>query len=279
MPTTVASNLTTAQPASLTTAQVSNLATAPATTVTPPAPIMSTNYTPSTIVVDPKSTVAGNLDELLKTGSPLMQTAATQSRQQANSRGLMNSSMAVQAGQQAMINSALPIAQQDATTRFTAQRDNMAAANSAGQFNASQSNDIAKTNQAATTQTNQFNATQQNNLLTQRIDNEFKTALANSDAGTRVQLQQMQSDTQKQLANIQADYQTLMQTSSSAATIYSATVSQIAEIVKDTNMNADAKAAAINGLTSRMSTQLNLVGSINGVDLTGLLDFGTVTGA
>ncbi|MBR9770050.1 MAG: hypothetical protein GYB54_02845 [Gammaproteobacteria bacterium] len=59
-------------------------------------------------------TVQGQLDGILSSNSPLMKRAETFGKQQANKRGLLNSSMAASASQGAMIDAALPIAQQDA---------------------------------------------------------------------------------------------------------------------------------------------------------------------
>jgi hypothetical protein len=71
--------------------------------------------------VDPYTTefneatgVEGRVNRITSSGSPLMQAAMTRAKQDANRRGLMNSSMAAGAGQMAVINSALPIAQADA---------------------------------------------------------------------------------------------------------------------------------------------------------------------
>jgi len=52
--------------------------------------------------------------------------------QTANSRGLMNGTLAAQGGEEAAIAAAMPIAQQDASTYFTNQRDNLAAQNQYG---------------------------------------------------------------------------------------------------------------------------------------------------
>ena len=51
-------------------------------------------------------TSAGRLDQMLQSDSPLMERAATQGQQMANSRGLLNSSMAAGAAQGAMIDRA-----------------------------------------------------------------------------------------------------------------------------------------------------------------------------
>jgi len=64
--------------------------------------------------------VAGQLNDLLHADSKYMQSAKANAMVQANSRGLINSSMAVGAGQKAAIDSALPIAQQDATINANA---------------------------------------------------------------------------------------------------------------------------------------------------------------
>ena len=72
-------------------------------------------YTPAQ--TGKESTVAGTLEGLLSRGSPYIEAAKAGAQRQANSRGLLNSSMAATAGEKAGIESALPIAQQDAGFR------------------------------------------------------------------------------------------------------------------------------------------------------------------
>lgn len=60
--------------------------------------------------------VATQLQEITKQGSPLMQQAKTDALKLANRRGLVNSSMAVGASQDAALRTALPIASQDASS-------------------------------------------------------------------------------------------------------------------------------------------------------------------
>jgi len=66
-------------------------------------------YTPS-----PEATVEGRLPGLLASGSPYIQGAQQRAKEYAASRGLLNTTMAATAGERAAIESALPIAQQDA---------------------------------------------------------------------------------------------------------------------------------------------------------------------
>jgi len=68
------------------------------------------------------TSVRGHMDSLLNDDSAYMQAARTRAQQQANSRGLLNSTMAATAGEQAAITSALPIAQQDAGQRQALQQ-------------------------------------------------------------------------------------------------------------------------------------------------------------
>lgn len=60
------------------------------------------------------TSVQDRLDAILASDSPLMQRARTTGLQTANRRGLLNSSIAAEAAQNAMIDAALPIASQDA---------------------------------------------------------------------------------------------------------------------------------------------------------------------
>lgn len=64
--------------------------------------------------VQDNETVRGQLRTLLSEGSPLLRQARDRSTRVAATRGLQNSSIAAQAGEEAFISQALPIAQQDA---------------------------------------------------------------------------------------------------------------------------------------------------------------------
>lgn len=96
---------------------------------------------PFTQTYDESKGVAGRVTDLINTNSPLMQTAATTGAQQAAQRGLLNSSIGVQAGQQAVINSATPIATSDASLSTQTSLANLAAKNQAA---------IANSNNAVT---------------------------------------------------------------------------------------------------------------------------------
>jgi hypothetical protein len=62
--------------------------------------------------------VGWQMGQVLASDSPTMRQAATYGRQQAQGRGLLNSTMGVQAAQGEMVRAALPIAQQQAGQAF-----------------------------------------------------------------------------------------------------------------------------------------------------------------
>lgn len=169
-------------------------------------------YDDQTGKVNPDATVSGQLAKNLATDSPLMQSARTGAMQTANDRGLLNSSIAAGSGEQAVINQALPIAEQDAQT------------------NAGFGGQVLTGNQAVN------------------------------------------------LQNIQNANQQLMGTSSNAANLYGKTQASVSDILNNPDLNINAQQNAINQQAQLLQSGLGLIGGINNLDLTGLLDFGGVSG-
>lgn len=82
-------------------------------------------------------TVANQISQIISADSPLMQQARMRAMQSANAGGLLNSTMAASAGESALYDAAMPIAQQDASTYA-----------SAAQFNADANNTFSRDNNA-----------------------------------------------------------------------------------------------------------------------------------
>jgi hypothetical protein len=83
--------------------------------------------------VQGNETVAGQLGDLLKSGSPLLEQSRNRAIVQAAGRGLQNSTLAAQAGEEAFISAAVPIAATDAATFSQRAQGNQAAQNQFGQ--------------------------------------------------------------------------------------------------------------------------------------------------
>lgn len=113
------------------------------------------------------TTTSQALTGILNKGGALMQQAATAGNQSAAARGLLNSSMGVQAAQSSVLQAATPIAQADAQ-----------ALTQTSQFNAQNTN-----------AQNQFNAGQQNEALFKALDVNSREQLANIEAQYKTQMQ------------------------------------------------------------------------------------------
>lgn len=136
--------------------------------------------------VDPATqTVQGQLQGILNSNSPLMRMAQTRADQQMNRRGLMNSSMAVQAGQAALYDAATPIATSDAQMYGRA----------------------AETNTTQGNETNRFNAGQTNSWNNADIDRRASGAQFAADLGERARQANLQAGTQRDIADLQANTQ------------------------------------------------------------------------
>lgn len=188
----------------------------------------TTGYDASTRTVDPtKETASGQLNTLLATGSPYLDLARGQAAEQANSRGLLNSSMAAGAGEAAAIGAAVPIATHDADTYTAASRDNQGAVNTANQFTAGEANENSRTNAAAANYFPQLKAStgaQQSLIGTQteaqsrlqaenaahaesltRIQGQIQSGLSSQQAVQQEALQRVQAELQSGLIKTQAE--------------------------------------------------------------------------
>lgn len=95
----------------------------------------SAQITAVTGTFDEDKGVAGRVKSITDYGGPLMAAARTRSRQASVRSGLQNTSTAAQAGEQAVIDSAAPIASADAQLYQTQQLANQTAANNAALAN------------------------------------------------------------------------------------------------------------------------------------------------
>jgi hypothetical protein len=149
--------------------------------------------------LDPaKETVQSQAAGIIAANSPLMQQAQANALQQMNKRGLVNSSMAIGAGQAAVMDKVLPIAAADAAAygaanRFNAEQSNIAGAgnqvatNEQKKFGATASNVAAAANQAAINRAAEVNAaaknvTEQGNIAATNRAAEFTAGAKNQAA-------------------------------------------------------------------------------------------------
>ena len=195
----------------------SYMAKQPATAAAATTNAASTAWNPDT-----KSTVQGQVANITDGGGPLMQRAETKALQGANSRGLLNSSIAVSAGQSALYDAALPMAQQDANTFASAGRRNAdaadtvslanaGAANSNAQFNANSNNRATSEQAAAGVAGAQQQAGFQQQTAIQTSDNAAAATRQAADIGSRYDLAKMDVSSRASLQQADAANQQLLQ--------------------------------------------------------------------
>lgn len=221
-------------------------------TATPERPT-ATGYTPTEFHVDNNQTVSGQLSRILAQDSPLLQQARARAAAEMNSKGLLNTSIAIGAGEAAAIGQALPVAQQDARTYEAANTNTVNARNAAAAFRAGAENTAALRSAELGTNINLANAEaaniamretaqQANQILNTRLTTANQMAIAQLDANTRTAI-----------ANIDNRYRQLLQASSGAQSMVNQAIQNIASIAMNNTMSRQAKDAA----TASQLTMLN----------------------
>lgn len=255
-----------------------------------PTDVTSTGYKTTDWAESDKQTVAGQVQGLIKSESPLMQLAETQAKQQMNQRGLLNTSMAIGAGQEAVIKQAVPIAQQDATLYANMAKYNSQIANEQAAFEATAKNKASETNAAAANAAASFEAAAKNTAsanyakdlnasVSQMMDIAFKTATANADNVTKVLTQQIDADTRKYLIDVEATYKNQMQASASANELYQQVTKNIADVMANPDLDVKAKQAAVDIQKGYLNSGMQILSATSGVKgLDELIDFSGGTG-
>jgi len=282
---------------------------------------------------DEKSTVQGQLTGMLAKDSPLFQRAETRSLQQMNERGLTNSSMAVGAGQAAVIDAATPIAQQDANTfasagQFNANAKNTAAIQNTGmlndsfKFGATAANDaeaqrrdalvsgaqqqagftqqtalqagdlagqitlkdkeLAAQKDLAATEFQNQQALQQNDIAfrlqsqaqdaatkqsLQQYQLAAEAALNSADNASRESIAQLNVSSQQMMAEMESKWRVQLQASASMTNSYQSMIDSVTRIMMNPDLDAAAKATAIENTRMLYDNALGMLSNVSGLDL------------
>jgi hypothetical protein len=255
-----------------------------------PTETSATGYKTTDWADSENQTVQGQVAGLIKSQSPLMQLAETQAKQQMNQRGLLNTSMAVGAGQEAVIKQAVPIAQQDATLYANMAKYNSQIANEQAAFEAEAKNKATADNAAAATAAASFKAAAENTAsanyskdlnatVSQMLDASYKIATANADNTTKMLTQQIDANTRRYLIDMEAQYKNQMQASASANELYQQVTTNIADIMANPDLDVKAKQAAVDTQKGYLNSGMQILSATSGVkDLDKLIDFSGGTG-
>ena len=169
-----------------------------------------------------KNTVAGQLSSLLSSDSPYIKQAEQKAKEYASSRGLLNTSIAAQAGRAAAYEAALPIATSDAETynKFGLQQQSAENAQSQTETEAIISSYLNK-------QTADIKQTSQN------IQNAFQSRLQGADQQTKVFLQDFQQKHATALQDLIGDQNAFLQSTQISADKAQTVYAQAGEYVKN----------------------------------------------
>lgn len=243
-------------------------------------------YDASEMTVDPQSTVANQMTGLLSAGSPYMDVARTGALQTANQRGLLNSSIAAGAGEKAAIESAMPIATQDAQTYAQAQMANQQAINAAraqgsdlgtqtALANTAAQNKITETQArlSAEQQMAQQNAALQEQLKSGDFNRELgvmgadlanKEQFARYDADIKLELGAIQQDYAIELEDLSQAYEIQKNLDTAMGSMYDGALRSISNVLADPNMTTAQSTNAVKVIIDNLSAGLNFMAGISG---------------
>jgi hypothetical protein len=247
---------------------------------------------------DESKGVAGRVNSITNSASPLMQAARTRAAQASSNRGLLNSSLGVQAGEQAVIETATPIASADAQLFQQQSLTNQQARNTANQQNAN--NNIAANTRGLELDVNQGQFSQNLGEQARQFDVSGSRQQAQFDAsradnarmfdaelGQKAEqfkltqnqtmaLAKMDVNSKIQLAEIEAKYKNEIQGSANISNAWGTTMQGIAAIQTDPNLDEATKAALINNNLQSFQSYSNFWRKLTGgaIDVSDLLSFG-----
>ena len=280
-----------------TTTGATGLIDAPATTTTPATPA-PTSTTPNTPVygapttqgwnVTDQQTVEGRVKGLIDANSPLMQQAATTGLQQANARGLANSSMAVGASQAEVLKAAVPIATADANIQANAIDPNK-------QLQINSSEKVAKMNIDA--DLNKWTAdmalrkdlsaaeiaARKDQLVTEIASREGistadRVALSSrldTELASRERIATLENDTRVQLAGKDNEYKLLISNNQGAASLYD-TYQKAINAINTSELDAANKQKALDDQFAILQAGMGMYRDVESLNLDGII--GTVDG-
>lgn len=232
-------------------------------------------YDATTGTFDEAKGAAGRVASITSAGGPLMQLAETRAKQAANRSGLMNSSMAVGAGQRAVIDAATPLAQTDAQLSQQQNLANQQSTNDASARNAGVRAEAAGEGVRLTESARQFAINEQgtndrfaqdqgNRLTMQARDIVSRETLAKLDGSNRLAAIELENTWKKDLnANekLSGAWGTMMES--------------INQIQTNKDLDGATKAELVQQRLDQFDAYAKWTQTVSGIDVGQLLTFST----
>lgn len=225
---------------------------------------------------DAKSTVAGQLSSLLSSNNPYIKQAEQRSSEKSASRGLLNSTLAAQAGTTAAIESALPIAQQDASeyNKFGLQQqqgeNTIAATKAEGIISGELAVQKAKISQTA-----------------QNIQNAFTARISGANEESKAWLQSIQQSHEAAMSSMTYAQNQVLQNQDISAKVAESVRTQSGQIMQNymvavenlmsdpdfLNLGPEAMNNAINQMQTLATNSIKFMGAASGIDMSAFLKY------
>lgn len=228
---------------------------------------------------DPRSEslVQNQITGLLDPNSALMRKAIAQAQGYNASRGLQSSSIGNEVALSAMVDKALPIAQQDAQTygqadqlgwqnSFNAEQSNLSREHDASMFDKQGKLQTNLQNQQLEFQNNQANADRQNQSyqlernaqLTEKRDQllqQFQSTNMNKEFLNQLQMKQVEFQQQDSMFEKQVNAQAALDYRNAASSAYNNYLEQVAAVYSNPNMTPEQQAAGVAKLQQMFEAQ------------------------
>lgn len=238
-------------------------------------------YQATTGTFDEAKGVEGRVNRITSSDSPLMQLAGTRAKQQANRSGLLNSSMAVGAGQKAVIETATPIAQADASAYQQQALANQSSLNDAAMRNAAARAAAGTAGMNLGESARQFDTSDasQNRRFDQELaqkESQFTRGLAHD-----VDMAKLDGQIRENLIGIEAKYKTEIASNENIANAWGTAMDQISKIQNNPDLDEATKQTLIENTLNGFKSFTGFWGKATGgaVDVSDLLNFGAGTAA
>lgn len=228
------------------------------------------------------SLVQTQLNKILANDGPLLKRARVDGLNASAEKGLNNASMGVQAGEEAVYRSALPIAQQDAQTYGNMDLQNAKTASDFSLAGVNQAfTDYGQNKQLAFTKgENDADRAQRESL--QKDDQLFKSEQAklsdDRQLASNKELQELKAKQDVALEDIKFAHDTTLQNNQAAKNVMAGHQNAIAAIIGNPSMTPSQASAAIKMINATTNSNLDLIGKLDGVDLSAFKASGNVTG-
>jgi hypothetical protein len=249
----------------------------------------ATGFEALTQTTPEEETASGRFNKITSQESPLIKRARQQGLTLANSRGLINSSIAAGAAEGAIVDRATPLAQQDAAIFQQQRLQNQTDTNRAREVSTGRETDVSQFNANIEAERNrlqaqletavsQGNAELANQVRIRQAELDTTVNQQNAEASNRLreQVLQQNADLNKQflantgaldLANIEGRYQQLISSNQSASNLYNAFFNSIAQIMANKDIPPDRVAQSIQVQQSILKSGLDLIDQLNGLSL------------